>query len=422
MTEDLFQHKTSRREFITTGAVALGGLAFGGSFLEGCGPGSSSSTSVPITVGNIQDLTGNLNIYGIQQHQATQLAIDDINKHSGVLGRQLKLVFYDAQSSLALYTQYATTLIEKNKAQVIVAGLTSASREAIRPIMDRHDELYFYCALYEGGVCDRNVFLMGTTPSQQFGVMIPWAIKNLGKTFYTVAPDYNFGTISAAWVKKYVEQNGGQLLGQEFLPLSTSNFGVTINKLETLKPDVVVALPVGANQTGFFAQFAAAGLKSKMHIISSNYGSGNQQEAISPQAGEGIYAIANYFPQVQNPANTVFKKAWQSKFGNSSSIISEANDTWNAWHLWAKGVNKAGSLDRNKVLKALESGLTFDAPEGTVALEGTTHHLTHTMHIARGNASHSFDIVETFRNVKPAYEEQVCDLVKKPDVKKQFTP
>src|SRR5262245_56847033 len=150
----------------------------------------------PIVVGSVLDETGGLNVYGKAMADATRLAIKSINDAGGVLGRPLKLVSYDAQSDNAKYTAYANQLSLKDKAVVIMGGITSASREAIRPVVARNKTLYFYNEQYEGGVCDKNVFLTGIVPSQQVAPTVDWAIKNIGKKFYVLAADYNYGHIS----------------------------------------------------------------------------------------------------------------------------------------------------------------------------------------------------------------------------------
>ena len=99
------------------------------------------------------------------------------------------------------------------------AGFSSASREAIRPIMDRAKQLYFYNNQYEGGVCDANMFVTGAVPEQQFSTLIPWMMEKYGKKVYTIAADYNFGQISAEWVRNIVKENGGTMVGEEFIPL-----------------------------------------------------------------------------------------------------------------------------------------------------------------------------------------------------------
>ena len=265
--------------------------------------------------------TGGLNTYGIQQDNALDLAIEAVNAAGGVNGEKVTVVGYDAQSELAKYTQFAQT------------------------------------------------FVTGSSASRQLNVLIKWAVENYGKKIYVMAPDYNFGTISGHWVHEYAKENGAEVVGEDYLALSVTDYAPTIQKIQAAKPDVVVALPVGANQTGFLEQFAAAGLKDSIGVVSTNYGSGNQQVVVSPQAGEGLVSAMGYFPSVESEANTKFKAAWEAKYGTDTPIVAGAVDVWNAVHLWAAAVNRTGSAEPDAVIKALESGLTFDAPNGKVTLD-----------------------------------------------------
>lgn len=384
--------------------------------------GGIAGAQETVTIGAMHDLTGGLNIYGIQQSRALKLAVDQINAGGGVNGMTVEVVEYDTQSNDARYTQYARTLILRDGVKALFGGLASSSREAVRPVARQAKVPYFYSALYEGGVCDRYTFLTGVTPSQQLGVMMEWAAEKYGNKFYIVAPDYNFGTISAHWIRKFAADLGGEVVGADFLPLSQSNFSSTLQKIQSTDADVVVALPVGASQTSFYEQFAAAGMKSDIGIISTNYGSGNQQVVVSPEAGDGIYASQNYFMVVDTPMNEKFIALWEEKYGEiEEPIISEANDTWNAVMLWAAAAEKAGSVEPEKVIEALESGITIDSPEGTVKML-PSHHLMHQVYLARGDDNHSFEIIQHFEDVMPTYEQEVCNLVENPDISKQFVP
>jgi branched-chain amino acid transport system substrate-binding protein len=229
-----------------------------------CFAAAPAGAADPIKIGSIFDLTGDLNIYGIQQSRALHLAVDKINETGGLLGRKVEIVETDAQSQQAKYTQYANTLVMRDNISALFAGLTSSAREAIRPIVRRANVPYFYSSLYEGGACDKQTFVTGPSASQQLSVLIPWAIKSYGRRLFIMAPDYNFGTISAEWIKKFAAENNAEVVGSDILPLTVTDYSPTLQKIQLAKPDVVVALPVGANQTGFLEQFAAAGLKQKI--------------------------------------------------------------------------------------------------------------------------------------------------------------
>jgi branched-chain amino acid transport system substrate-binding protein len=383
---------------------------------------ATTQATAETKIGAIFDLTGGLNIYGIQQNNALDLAVKEINDNGGVFGEPIEVVSYDAQSELSKYTQYANTAILRDDVDALFAGLTSSSREAIRPIIRKANVPYFYSSLYEGGACDKQTFVTGSSASQQLSVLISWAVIKYGPKIYVMAPDYNFGTISAHWIKKYAEQNGAEVVGEDFLGLAVTDYSPTIQKIQAAQPDFVVALPVGANQTGFLEQFAAAGLKETIGIVSTNYGSGNQQVVVSPEAGQGLIASQGYFMEVDNPANDAFVSKWQAEYGDNPPIVSGAVDVWNAVHLWAAAVNAAGTAEPDAVIAALEAGLLFEAPNGTVTFEATSHHLRQNIYIAEGNSNHGFNIVATNEDVAPEFENQVCDLVANPRTAEHFAP
>src|SRR5215470_12935056 len=157
----------NRRTFLTGTAAAVAvGASSRPAFAED-----------PIGVASIHDLSGGLDIYGKPMVDALTLAIEEANAAGGLLGRQLKLINYDTQSNMQLYTQFAQQAALKDKVAVVHGGITSAAREVIRPVLDRFQTLYFYNTQYEGGVCDRNQFDTGVTPAQTVEKLVPYAMK-----------------------------------------------------------------------------------------------------------------------------------------------------------------------------------------------------------------------------------------------------
>ena len=407
----------NRRDIIR-GAAAAGLAIPAGAFLP-----QWAAAADDIAVGSILDATGPINIYGKPMIDATKFAVDSLNQAGGVLGRKLRLIENDGQSNNQVYAQDAVKLILDDKVTALMGGITSASREAVRPVVDKYPTVYFYNEQYEGGVCDKLVFCTGVTPAQQLGVLVPWATKQYGKKIYTLAADYNYGHISADWVKVYLKQAGGEIAGEEFIPLDVVNFDSVIQRLQSNKPDVVMSLLVGGNHIAFYRQFAAAGLKGKMAMVSATFGLGNEQIVLTPQEAEGIIVIYPYFQELDNSINKEWVAAWHKRFGSDYTYITDSASTvWNGWHLWAMAVNKANSLDREKVVAALESGLTFNSPEGEIKLDPKSHHVIHSVHLAKVNDKNGFTIMQSFANVEPSDTMQVCDLLSDPNQHKQYTP
>ncbi|GAB3881385.1 transporter substrate-binding protein [Terrabacter terrigena] len=406
---------------VTLALLASGSLAAcsGGAFSSG---GSQANTSGPIKIGMLLDQTGELNLAGKPMQKAAEMAVADVNSHGGVLGRTLELKSYDPQSDNAKYAQYASQLAEQDKVDVIMGGITSASREAVRPVADRTKTLYMYNEPYEGGVCDKNTFLNGATLDQTIAPLMPWGINKYGPKVYVVAADYNFGHNAAKWVQKLTTQAGGTVVNTEFVPLNVSDFNSIINHIQAAKPDLIASMLVGTNHVAFYRAYAAAGLNRSTPILSETFGLSGEQVVLDPKEASNIFVAASYYAALDRPENVAFKKAWHQTNGASyQEPTAQDIDVWNGIHMYAEAAKKAGSTDRVKVTAALEGGTSFDGPGGQVSVDPKTHHSVYDVHIASTNDKHSFDIVKTTPQVQPAWEQQVCDLQAKPDVNKQFS-
>jgi urea transport system substrate-binding protein len=416
--------RIGRRQLLQS--VALGGAGLGASALLRGLPAVGAPTGTPIKIGTIHDLTGAFAVYNQATRDIVEIAVEEINARGGVLGRPVELLIRDSQSSIDKYAEFANELVLGEKVAMLEGGGSSASREVIRQVIDRNGgPVYFYPAQYEGGVCDKFVFCSGEVPTQQIGpALIPYAMEHFGGEFYTIAADYNFGHISSVWVKKFVEQQGGRVIATEFFPLDQTDFGSAISRIQAARPQVIFSLLVGNNHLGFHRQFAAAGLVDKIPIVSPVFGQAGELTSLSPQEYKGLVVAFDYFPQLDNPANKAFLDRVRARHGGRLpyAIGEFPYNIWLNIQLWAAATNKAASIEKDKVIDALESGLQLDAPEGRVRVDGKTHHLVHSIHIAQASEDRSFKIIKTIPDVQPSYEQSVCDIISRPRTHKQFTP
>lgn len=368
----------------------------------------------PIKLGSLLDTSGNFDGYGKPMNMAADLAIDEINKAGGLLGRQVKKIAYDTQSNMALYTKYAQQITKQDKVDVVIGGILSASREAIRPLLNRENVLYVYTPLYEGGVCDSNTFLVGTTPAQQAEVLVPYAMKKWGKKAYILAADYNYGQYMAKWFQRYLAENGGQAVSVDFFPLDVADFNSTIAKIQQAKPDLVISALVGGAHMSFYRQWAAAGMKAKIPMASTTLGIGNEHQVLTAAEGDGILVADNYSPELKSAANTKFLEAWGRMYpGNTKAIHELAVSHYQGIKLWAEGVKRAGSLNHDKVVAAMASGVSIEGPSGKVTIDGQTHHVTLDVHVMEMRGQQLKEL-QSFPQRGPKDTQAVCDLRKDP--------
>lgn len=405
----------SRRRFLASTSSAAGLTALGATIpFE-----FALAQGAPIKLGSVLDNSGNLDAYGKPMVMATLLAAEEINAAGGLLGRKIEVKQYDTQSDIALYTKFAQQLSRDDKVDVVHGGITSASREAIRQTFKRANTLYFYNVLYEGGVCDRNVVCTGTTPAQAVEPIVEIALKQWGKSAYILAADYNYGQITAKWLAHYIEKGGGKTLKTDFFPLDVADFGSTIAKIQQEKPTFIVSALVGGAHMSFYRQWAASGMNKKIPLCSTTFGVGNEHLALSPAEGDGILIAGNYSQESTDPANKEFLAKWAKRFGDTKVVHEIAVSQYQGIMLWAACVKKAGSLDREKMLAAIESGISIQGPGGKITLEPKTHHATLDIKVMEVKGQ-KLTIKQEFKARPPSDTLQFCDLQKNPAENKQF--
>lgn len=408
----------TRRSFVKASAAAGAGALASGPFFWPRGAGADDE----IVAGAIYDLSGNLQLFGANQWACAKMAIDEINEAGGVLGKRLEVKLYDSQSQMQFYNQYAKKMALRDRAAVVQGGLTSSSREVIRPLLHRLKTLYIYNTNYEGGVCDRNFFATGATPGGYVDLLSGEAMARWGKSVYVMAADYNYGQITAKWIRKAVADAGGKVVGEEFFPLDVNQFGPTISKIQAAKPDFVMNVFVGPAHASFYGQWAAAGMNERIPMVSTTFGAAGEVARMPPEIADGILTCYSYYEDLDLP----FNKTWLAKFrernGTDYGYLTDVPPKdWYGWHMWAKAVAAAGTTDREKVIEALEAGLTVDGPGGPLTVDARTHHCAMDMYIGQAKGGR-FEIQKKFPNVQPTNTGDQCDLIARPDTNVMYEP
>ncbi|WP_060605099.1 urea ABC transporter substrate-binding protein [Aureimonas altamirensis] len=377
----------------------------------------------PIKLGVLEDQSGDFAVATIGKLHGIQLAADEINASGGIAGRPLELVVYDTQSDNTRYQEFMRRVLQRDKVDAVFAGFSSASREAYRPIVNQFDALAFYNNQYEGGVCDANMIVTGAVPEQQFSTLLPYMLETYGKKVYTIAADYNFGQISAEWVRNIVKENGGEMVGEEFIPLGVSQFSQTIQNIQAAKPDFIVTLLVGTAQASYYEQAGAANVALPM-ASSVNVGQGYEHKRFKPPSLANMYATVNYIEEVDTPASKAFVEKWHQKFPDEPYINQEAENSYTAVYLYKSMIERAGGKTDKESLRAeiAKGDVCFDAPEGNVCLDPKSQHMSHTIYLAKVEDDHSISFPKVWNDIKPYWlGDSGCDLTKN-DPSEQYTP
>ncbi|MEU8241377.1 urea ABC transporter substrate-binding protein [Actinoplanes missouriensis] len=335
-----------------------------------------------VKVGLLNSLSGTMAISEVTVRDSLQLAIEEINAAGGVLGKKIEPVSEDGASDWPTFAEKSQKLISEDKVAAVFGCWTSASRKAVKPVFEKNKSLLFYPVQYEGLEQSPYIFYTGATTNQQIVPGLDY-LKAQGKTsLYLVGSDYVFPRTANKIIKAYAEANGMKVLGEDYAPLGSTEFSTIANKVKASGASAVFNTLNGDSNVAFFKEYKSAGLTaSSMPVVSVSIAE-EEVKSIGTQYLAGQLTAWNYYQTTGGAANEKFVKAYKAKYGADKPTSDPMEAAYTSVHLWKAMVEKAGSFDVEKV-KAASDGITFDAPEGLVTVDGATQHIHKTARIGK---------------------------------------
>lgn len=330
--------------------------------------------------------------------QASELAVAEINAEGGVLGRQLELEVADDGSGAQGAQKAFDSLVFQKEVDVLISMETSAARNAGLPIVNRGKVPYIYTSFYEGGSCSPWMYVNAWVPEQQVAPVVDHFMGSEGaKTFYLIGSDYAFGRGMLEFTKEYIETNGGEVLGEEYLPMDGTDWTTIISELKAAEPDALITSTAGgAPNVTLTKQLRAAGVDIPYGNLAVDEGTARNMGADA----SGIYISASYITGINSEANKDFLAAMEEHFGSDMETPNDLSvPQYEAVYLYKLAVEKAGSADPEKVIEALAE-VSFDGPRGTIRMD-KQRHAPLTMYLAQVQPDGGIELVSSFEDVDP---------------------
>lgn len=401
-----------RRSFLSgTGAIGAASLLSTPALLTTASRAFAQGSDIP--VGLLFSLTGDVAVVESTLHDAALMAIEEINAAGGVHGKQLRAIIEDPASDPATYADRARRLMIRDGCVSVFGSYTSASRQAVLPVVEQRNNLYWYPTLYEGRECSRNVMYGGAVPNQQQDDLIPWAIKNFGPRFYLIGNNYVYPKEENNYCRMLLAKYGGEVVHEEYVPLGHSDFSSAINRIRAEKPNVIFATVVGDSDVAFARQYHAAELDPSTMPVISLTRSEVEVKAIGGDAAAGHFSSAPYFMGTQTLENERFVEAYKSRYGGDSvtHFVSEA--AYFQVYQFKAALEKLDPANiTSEGIRDAAVGLTLNAPQGEVLIDPNLH--THVWpKIGQWQSNGQAEVVVQSENrIAPlpyaAYEGQSC--------------
>ena len=317
-----------------------------------------------VRVGLMLPYTGTFAQLGVAIENGLRLAIDEQGGKLG--GREIEWFKVDDESEPSKGVENATTLVQRDKVDVIIGTVHSGVQMGIHKVARDTGVLSL---IPNAGVhaatralCAPNVFRTSFTNSQPTLALGKVLVDKGLKKAVWITWKYAAGDEAFEGFKESYTRAGGTIVKELGLPFPNVEFQALLTEIAAIKPDVVVCFFAGGGAAKFIKDYAAAGLKGKIPL----YGSGFLTEGVLDAAGpaaDGIVTTMHYSDALDTPRNKKFRLDYAKTFKSQPDVY--AVQGYDTGLLLVQGANAVkGDLSNKAALYKAMEGAVIDSPRG----------------------------------------------------------
>ena len=388
--------------------------------------GKAADGKTPILIGITADASGQYANSGDSDKRGVIMAIEEMNAKGGVMGRPIKYVHMDTETTPATGSRIAERMIKQDKVAFIIGGVSSGVANAVSQVAQKYGVIYLNTNSSSpseaGENCHRVKFVWDGNGNNFSQAAVKSAIGTFGKKWLLVTNDYVWGHDTAKATRKQVTEAGGQIIDEILVPQGTRDFSAILLKLQQKKPDVVAAAVGGDDLKALRAQVAQMKLGEKFAWIN------NQQDwpDIYGLPRTDLFGVfgTTWYQGLDLPGVKEFN-AQYLKANGDSKIKTPGNVFYNGY--WAtrallEAVDKLKTTNNRALIKELEQ-LKIPAAvrmqHHDAFMNPATHQLQQTIYLATAELASTApdDLFKILSNTEPS---QVVD--KEADAKCKLEP
>lgn len=314
-----------------------------------------------LTVGILVTLSGPGAVLGQHARDGFALAVQQRGGKLG--GRDVDLLVVDDELKPDVAVARARRLVEQDRADFVVGPIFSNVLAAIfRPVAGAGTILISPNAgpsTFAGKGCSPNFFATSYENNQVHEVLGAHAQERGYKRAFLMAPNYQAGRDAVAGFKSKFR---GEVLDEDFVPLTQIDFQADLARIASLKPDVVFAFMPGGLGVNLVKQFRQSGLADSIPFLSAF----TVDETTLPaqrEAATGLYGGSTWAPDMDNPANKAFVAAFEAAYKYVPGVY--AMQGFDAAQLIDGALKRTGggTADRDGLRAALRAA-DFTSPRG----------------------------------------------------------
>jgi branched-chain amino acid transport system substrate-binding protein len=330
---------------------------------ESGGDGGSGDSKEPIVIGAVVGWTGFMNAFDVPPYRAMELAVEDINKEGGVLGRPLKLINADGKSDKVQAGTAAIGLLDKG-ADVIAAPCDFDFGAAAAIEAQKRDKVGIsYCAgTVQFGVqgIGPNAYTMATSNAGFMAALGEWAYEEKGlRNAYILqdnATEYHKQGCRA-FKAKWETLDGAKVVGYDFFQNDDPSIAAQITRLKGAKDlDFVALCSVAPGGVTALRQIRSAGIDVPILGEGLSFDGEYWKKSVPKLSNFYTASYASIGGDDPDPRVNELIERLRSKFGDEPV---EGSSAFTAGYSMVEAIKiaaeKAGSVEGPELVKALDS-------------------------------------------------------------------
>lgn len=328
----------------------------------------------PIKVGLITDLTGISAAYTRSQVNGVQLAVDQINASGGLLGRKIEVLVRDSQLKPDLGTSHTRDLITRENVDFLVGPNSSAVGMTVSAVAKQYKKVVMMTMPNTPRLTMETFhpYIFTVVPS---GLMearaMAEAIGPGNRRIAFIGADYEAAHQALKFFKDWLAKvnPSAEIVGEAWPKLGEPDYSSYITRLMSSKPDVIWSYLWGADSVGFIKQGKPYGVfdKTKVAILVFL----DDLKALGGEMPDGVIAqMRAPFFAIEGDRMTKFVDQYRAKFNDYPADYAIMG--YEGMQILAQSIQKAGSLDSDAIVRALEQ-IQYVGLRGPIAFRGIDH-------------------------------------------------
>src|SRR5712692_8670392 len=308
-----------------------------------------------------------------------ELALEEINRSGGVLGRKLEVVSRDDGGTPGDAVRVAEELIARERAAVLMGTFASNVGLAVANLAKQRKVLFMAAEpltdkiVWENG--NRYTFRLRPSTYMQVAMLVPEAARLKKKRWAIVYPNYEYGQSATESFKKLLKaaQPEVEFVAEQASPLGKIDAGAVAQALADARPDAIFSSLFAADLQKFVREGNTRGLFADRSVFNLLGGEPEYLDPLKDETPEGWWVTGYPWSEIQTPEHARFLDVYRKRWNDYPRVGSVVG--YSALHAVAEGLRKAGSTDPEKLARALR-GLQMESPFGSITWRAIDHQST----------------------------------------------